>query len=180
MRVALLSPVLFIAALVPACCATPAPADPTLAIPRRDLIHPANAALLAFLGEPVPWPDPVDPAFTTDGHRRAIAEATARAHAKPRHVEFDDSEFPPIVGFEVEYTVAGADANTIGAHIAKPLVWSGCTSSGWDEGGKSVARIVTALVPFEAIPPQHWSAARRRQQLRVQRLFEAMEVRDRQ
>lgn len=172
----LLGPCGFLVALLAAACASrsdPGP-DPTLVVPHRE-IHPVNAALHAYLGEPVNWPAEVDPAFSVQGLRRAFEEACDRVCVSLRRFEVDYSEFPPVVGVEVVSADAEFSVDALGGALPDPYEGSGCTSSGHDEGGVLVRTIVTDVVPWDAVPSNDLDRAMRRRGVRTQRLLQAMQ-----
>ena len=147
---------------------------PALTLPSAQL-HPPNAALLAYLGAPVPWPADVNAAFTAEGHRKAVAAACAKIGATLRRVEVDESEYPPVVGVELAYArPEDDDANAFGAALPAPYEWSGSSSQGWDEGGRRFSRIVTCIVPLETVDWAHLMPAMRRTGVRTNRLLESM------
>ncbi len=58
----------------------------------------ANETLFRFLGDPVPAPADVDPAYSREGVLKAINTAARNAGVTLERVEVDDSEFPPLLG----------------------------------------------------------------------------------
>jgi hypothetical protein len=68
--------------------------------------NPTSMALAAYLGEPVPPPPNLDPAYSTEGLRNAIQRAAQLAGVPLKKVEIESSEFPFLVGIVYD---TGAD-----------------------------------------------------------------------
>jgi hypothetical protein len=58
-----------------------------------------NQVLFKYLGNPVPAPANMDPAYTKEGLERAMKTAAQNAGLTLKKLEIDDSEFPFFVGF---------------------------------------------------------------------------------
>ncbi len=63
-----------------------------------------SSALIAYLGEPVPPPANLDPAFNKEGLLNAIQQASQLAGVPIKKVEIDTSEFPFLVGLVLDDT----------------------------------------------------------------------------
>jgi hypothetical protein len=57
-----------------------------------------NQVLLEYLGDPVPPPADMDPAYSKEGLIKAIQTAARNAGIAVKRVEIEDSEYPLLVG----------------------------------------------------------------------------------
>jgi hypothetical protein len=103
----------------------------------------ANQAIYAYLGDPVPAPANIDPAYTKEGLTQAVDLAAGNAGVTLKQLVIDDSEFPFVVG--VQTSQGGLDKLVEQFRkLATPYEYGGSVS-GRDCGAFN-------LVPYSAYP----------------------------
>jgi len=122
-----------------------------------------NQVIFDFLGEPVPPPPALDPAYSREGLLQAVQLAAQRAGlSSPKSVEIDDSEFPFLVG-----VVCGeGDLDKLKEQLRKmkPYEYPGSISSS--------TCAVFNITPWQAFPPASVQRINRRLGVREQILFD--------
>jgi RNA polymerase sigma factor (sigma-70 family) len=118
--------------------------------------------LLAYLGEAVPPPADMDPAYSKDGLLGAIQQAAQLAGVSLTKLEIDTSEFPFLVG--VASDSGGIDNLAAQLKNMPQYKWGG--SSG---GNKSCAFNIT---PYDKLPPEAFQRIHRRTLIRTQMLHD--------
>jgi hypothetical protein len=103
-----------------------------------------NQVLLEYLGEPVPLPADLAPAYSKDGLVQAIQAASQNAGITVKRIEIDDSEYPLLVGT----VCAEGDFAKLTDQLRKMSDYSynGCISS--------PTHAVFNIVPYRMYPRQ--------------------------
>jgi hypothetical protein len=132
-------------------------------------LSPANAAILVYLGEPVPPPARLDPKYTADGLTVAFRQMCRNVGVRVKQLAVDTSEFP----FLVQGLVDGRqDVTTFkeAIHSVTGYSYGGSASKGGADG----TWFVLNLTPSAHYPRNHAEPIRRRSMIRLQVLLAAL------
>lgn len=127
-----------------------------------------NKVLFDYLGNPVPPPSSMDPAYTKEGLTSAMQTAAQSAGISLVALEIDDSEFPFLVG--VVFADSG-DKEKLKEQIGKVAAYA---FSGGVGGDISYAM---NLVPYKAFPRDSGQRIYRRMMLREAVLYDKITTR---
>jgi len=120
-----------------------------------------NQAILNFLGDPVPAPPNLDPAYSAGAIQRALMSAAAKSGVAINSVQIDNSEFPPLLG-----VVSTGDFDLLGEEIKKTKDYDFTGSVGHK------THHAFNIVPYRAFPPESSQRIGRRLTVRYQMLYE--------
>jgi len=122
-----------------------------------DANSPSNA-LFAYLGEAVPPPPNIDPAYSKEGLLSAIQQAAQLGGVSPRKVEIETSEFPFVVG-----VVCDSDEDL------RKLTAQFKNIPGYEYGGGSGSHGASAfnITPYRDLPSEEYKRIRSRTMLRT-------------
>lgn len=126
----------------------------------------ANAAIMAYLGDPVPPPSNLDPKYTADGLVAAFRTLCRNQGFEVKRLAVDQAEYP----FLVYGVIAGRQSYQ---KIKDGLAgMSGYAYSGSSTGSSGDGSTYFALnmMPNSAYPRTHAEAIRRRTMIRLQML----------
>lgn len=147
-------------------CAAEAPSGAVVAwTPEK--ARSANAAIMAYLGEPLPPPAELDPKYTAEGLVAACKAACANLGFELSQLDVDDTEFP----FLVHGVITGS-------HDFKDMPGILRTLPGYAYGGSVVGRkngmtfFSLNLISPEQYPRGQRAAIQRRLMIRLQMLGE--------
>lgn len=124
-----------------------------------------NQALYAYLGNPVPPPANLDPAYTKDGLTRAMQTAAQNAGVTLVKLEIDDSEFPCLVGM---ICAKRGDWSKMKEQFRALPAYEFKGGIGGDD------RQAMNLVPYNAYPPGASQRIYHRQMLREAVLYDRL------
>lgn len=126
---------------------------------------PASAALITYLGDSVPAPANIDPAYTKEGLIDAIRRAAQAAGVSVKRVEIETSEFPFIAGVVCE---SDAEFEKIKAQFR--------TMHNYQYGGATSSHGTYAfnITPYQAYPSEAGQRISRRTILRQQMFFDQL------
>jgi RNA polymerase sigma factor (sigma-70 family) len=124
--------------------------------------------LLAFLGEAVPPPPNIDPAYTKEGLMNAVQQAAQLAGVVPKTIEIDTSEFPFLAGVVCD---SDADFEKLKTQLKNlpGYEYMGGTSS---HGGCAFN-----MTPYRSYPSDAGQRISRRSMLRCQVFFNQLTAR---
>jgi RNA polymerase sigma factor (sigma-70 family) len=128
----------------------------------------ASSALFAYLGEAVPPPPNLDPAYTKEGLLNAIQQAAQLAAVSLKRVEIETSEFPFLVGLVCE---SEADFEKLTAQLKNIPAYEYHGSTG--SRGTSAFNIT----PYRSYPSDAAQRISRRTLLRTQMFFDQLGTR---
>jgi hypothetical protein len=123
-----------------------------------------NRALLEYLGDPVPPPADMDPAYTKDGLIKAIHTAAQKAGITVKRVDIEDSEYPFLVGVsckEGDYVKLTSQIKKMSAYEYNGSVGSGTCNA-------------MNIVPYRAHPGEVSQRIGHRTMLRQQIFFDKL------
>jgi len=128
----------------------------------------ANAALYKFLGDPVPPPADLDPAYSRKGLFDAVTLAAKNAGVDLKTLTIDDSEFPYLVGV----VSSSGDLNKLREQFK--------TMSAYHYSGSVSSSTCYAfnITPSGAIPPGFERRVHPRMALRMEMLFQKLQAGD--
>ncbi len=134
------------------------------AAPGQVSLESPNRTLLEYLGEPVPPPANMDPAYTKDGLIKAIQAAARAADITLARVEIEDSEYPFLVGVICQE----GDYDKLTSQIRK--------MKAYDYNGSVGSHTCNAMniVPYRAYPPEASQRISHRTMLRQQVFFDKL------
>jgi hypothetical protein len=143
-------------------CATEGPGS-TAGTPAK--AQAANAAILAYLGEPVPPPTELDPKYTTEGLTAACRTWAASLGVELQRLAVDDTEFP----FLAHGVITGKhDFQAIQAALG---TMPGYAYSGSVVGSRNgMTYFSINMVPHNQYPRAQREAIQRRLMIRLQML----------
>ena len=125
----------------------------------------SSNALLAYLGEAVPPPANIDPAYSKEGLLGAIQQAAQLAGVSLKRVEIETSEFPFLAGVVCD---GDADFEKLKAQLKNMPAYEYAGSAGSD--GISAFNIT----PYRSFPSETGQRIRRRTSLRTQMFFDQL------
>ena len=128
----------------------------------------ASNTFLTYLGEAVPPPSNVDPAYTKEGLLNAIQQAAQVAEISPRKVEIETSEFPFLAGVVCD---SDADFEKLKAQFKN--------MPGYEYGGATSSHGVYAfnITPYRTYPSEAGERIGRRTTLRMKMFFDQLAAR---
>jgi RNA polymerase sigma factor (sigma-70 family) len=129
---------------------------------------PGSDALLAFLGEPVPPPINIDPAYSKEGLLGAIQQAAQAAGVSLKKLEIDTSEYPFLAGVLCENE---GDFEKLKTQL-KNLPGYDYTGGTGSHGGCAFN-----MTPYSSFPSDALQRISRRSMLRTQLFFHQLAVR---
>ncbi len=120
---------------------------------------------LAYLGEAVPPPSNIDPAYTKEGLLNAIQQAAQLAGVSLKKVEIETSEFPFLAGVVCD---SDADFEKVKAQFKN--------MPGYEYGGATSSHGSYAfnMIPYRSYPPDAGQRISRRTTLRMQMFFDQL------
>jgi hypothetical protein len=125
-------------------------------------------AFLAYLGEAVPPPSNIDPAYSKEGLLNALQKAAQLAGISLRKVEIETSEFPFLAGVVCD---SDADFEKVKAQFKNmPAYEYGGASS-------SRGRYAFNITPYRSYPSEAGQRIGRRTMLRMQMFFDQLAAR---
>lgn len=131
-------------------------------------LHPVNAAILKYLGDPVPAPRELDARFASDGLENAFRTLCANASIQVRKLVIDTSEFPYLIYGILEgthtYTAIRALIPT-----AAGYAYAGSVTRRLPDGSTSLS---INLTPLDRLPLENRAAIQRRLLVRLEMLAE--------
>lgn len=131
-------------------------------------LHPVNAAILKYLGDPVPAPRELDARFASDGLEGIFRTLCANASIRVRRLAIDTSEFPYLIYGILEglhtYTAIRALIPT-----ATGYAYAGSVTRRLPDGSTSLS---INLTPLERLPLENRAAIQRRLLVRLEMLVE--------
>jgi hypothetical protein len=125
-----------------------------------------NQVLLEYLGDPVPPPAEMDPAYSKEGLINAIQTAAGNAGITVKRIEIEDSEYPFLVGTICKE----GDFQKLTEQLRKlpEYSYNGCISSS--------TRAAFNIVPYRAYPRQASERINHRTSLRSQVFMDKLEA----
>ena len=137
------------------------------AVPVPDANSNSNL-ILAYVGEAVPPPANINPAYTKHGLINAIQQAAQLAGVSLKKVEIDTSEFPFLVGAVCD---SDADFEKVKAQFKNmpDYEYGGATSSH--------GTYAFNITPYRGYPPEAGERIARRMPLRMQMFFNQLNTR---
>ncbi len=124
-----------------------------------------NQAMFKFLGDPVPPPADMDPAYSKEGLIKAIQTAAQKAGISVQRIEIEDSEFPFLIGVVLNE----GDFEKLTAQLRKmpPYEYNGSISSRTQASFN--------IVPYRVFPSQDSERITHRAGLRNQMFFDKLQ-----
>jgi hypothetical protein len=138
------------------------PVPPAGAVPDA---NSSSSALLTYLGEAVPPPLNIDPAYTKEGLLNALQQAAQLAAVSLTKLEIETSEFPFLVGVVCENE---ADFEKLKSQLKN--------MGGYEYAGGTGSRGISAfnITPYRGYPPETGQRIGRRTMLRTQMFFDQL------
>lgn len=126
----------------------------------------ANAAIMAYLGDPVPPPARIDPKYTAEGLLAAFQALAKRLDYKVQKLAVDDTEFPFLVYGVIEGRADHRDLQTA-LRSMSGYAYSGSTTGSTRDGSTYFS---LNMMPTSQYPRSDAEAIRRRLMIRLQML----------
>jgi hypothetical protein len=122
-----------------------------------------TGALVAYLGEAVPPPANINPAYSREGLLNAVQQAAQLAAVPVKKVEIDTSEFPFLAGVVCENEDDFRKLTSQFKNIPDYEYGGGTGSHG---------ACAFTVIPYRSFPPEDANRIRRRTTLRMQMFFD--------
>jgi RNA polymerase sigma factor (sigma-70 family) len=103
----------------------------------------SNQAMLDYLGNPAPLPPNLNAAYSKEGLINALQNAAQAANIVLKRIEIDDSEFPYLVGVEIQ---TGNDMQKLQDQIKTMGEYN------YSGGTSDHARFVGNIIPYDQYP----------------------------
>ncbi len=128
-------------------------------------VHPANVALLNYLGEPVAAPENLDPKYGPKELAAAFREACKREGLKVKTLSVDDSEFPFLLYGLIEGKHEFREIES-GLRAMKDYVYAGSVTGADDR----ITHFAMNIIPQDRYPYNRAVTCNRRLMVRLQML----------
>ena len=135
----------------------------------NDKARSANAAIMAYLGEPVSPPANLDEKYTPEGLTAAFTGACKKLGFRVQRLEIDDSEFPFLIYAKFSEQIDTRSLSTA-LRSMSDYAYTGSTSGTTRDGATFMA---LNIVPSDRYPHEHADGIRRRMMIRLQVLTAA-------
>lgn len=134
----------------------------------RGSLHPVNAAILHYLGEPVQAPKDLDARYAPGAVETAFRGMCSVAGIRVRRLAVDSSEFPHLVYGVLEGTHEYTVLRTLAASVPG-YAYAGSVTRRLSDGSTCLS---INLTPYERQPLEYRSAIQRRTLVRLEMLAE--------